>query len=201
MVLSATDREQLWLILRDYNRSHKFKDLQKPANHRRLWLKCSGALGQKLSNPGYYEAMKKQGFFYPNPAFQQIELDLPRTYPNVEDEQELSSLLEPLRNVLYCIVIRNPTIGYCQGMNFIAARLLFCMKEEEAFWTMAQIVEKYLPLDYYSNMIGVLVDQKVLQHYMLQRLPELCEHLEEHQFSLDLIAFQWIACLFAINLP
>jgi hypothetical protein len=43
-------------------------------------------------------------------------------------------------------------------MNFIAARLLYCMKEEEAFWTMTQIVECYLPLDYYSNMIGVLVD-------------------------------------------
>lgn len=36
---------------------------------------------------------------------------------------------------------------------------------------------------------------------MLQRLPRLCAHLEEHMFSLDLIAFQWIACLFSINLP
>lgn len=64
-------------------------------------------------------------------------------------------------------MIRNPTVGYCQGMNFIAARLLNCMREEEAFWTLTQIVEQYLPLDYYSNMIGVLVDQKVLQHFML----------------------------------
>ena len=47
-------------------------------------------------------------------------------------------------------------------MNFIAARLLSCMREDEAFWTLIQIVERYLPLDYYSNMIGVLVDQKVL---------------------------------------
>ena len=86
----------------------------------------------------------------------------------------------PLRNVLYSIVVRNPTIGYCQGMNFIAARLLCCMKEEDAFWTMTQIVEKYLPLDYYSNMIGVLVDQKVLQHFMLERMPNLCAHLEVH---------------------
>ena len=81
IVLSQTEREQLWLILRDYNRSHKYKELQKPANHRRLWLKCSGALGQKMSNPGYYDGIKKLGFFYPNPAFIQIELDLPRTYP------------------------------------------------------------------------------------------------------------------------
>ena len=87
---------------------------------------------------------------------------MPRTYPHVTDESELKTLLDPLRSVLHAIVIRNPTVGYCQGMNFIAARLLNCMKEEEAFWTMAQIVERYLPLDYYSNMIGVLVDQKVL---------------------------------------
>ena len=53
-------------------------------------------------------------------------------------------------------------MGYCQGVNFIAARLLTCMKEEEAFWVLNQIIEKYLPLDYYSNMVGVLVDQKVL---------------------------------------
>ena len=40
------------------------------------------------------------------------------------------------------------------------------MSEEEAFWTLNQIIEKYLPLDYYSNMVGVLVDQKVLQIFM-----------------------------------
>lgn len=79
--------------------------------------------------------------------------------------------------MLYGVVIRNPTIGYCQGMNFIAARLLNCMREEEAFWTMTQIVERYLPFDYYSNMIGVLIDQKVLHHFMQARLPRLCAHL------------------------
>lgn len=74
-------------------------------------------------------------------------------------------------------------------MNFIAARLLVCMSEEEAFWTLNQIIEKYLPLDYYSNMVGVLVDQKVLQIFMQKRLPKLVEHLRANDFSLDLIAF------------
>ena len=99
--------------MRDYNRSYKFKDLKKPANHRRLWLKCSGALAQKLANPGYYDTLISKGFFYPNPAFNQIELDLPRTYPHVTDEAEVEQLIVPLRNVLHGIVIRNPTIGYC----------------------------------------------------------------------------------------
>lgn len=43
-------------------------------------------------------------------------------------------------------------------MNFIVAKLLTCMDEENAFWVMAQTVECILPLDYYSNMLGVLID-------------------------------------------
>lgn len=47
-------------------------------------------------------------------------------------------------------------------MNFIVAKLLTSMDEESAFWVMVQTVESILPLDYYSNMLGVLIDQKVL---------------------------------------
>ena len=188
-------------MLRDKSESSELSFLRKPANHRRLWLKCSGALGQKISNPGYYESLKANAINYPNPSFHQIELDLARTYPHITDEETLSKYTTPLRNVLYAFVNRNPTVGYCQGVNFIAARLLACMTEEEAFWTLCQIIECYLPLDYYSNMVGVLIDQKVLQHFMRERLPKLVAHLELHDFNPDLIAFQWLACLFSINLP
>lgn len=50
-------------------------------------------------------------------------------------------------------------MGYCQGMNFIVGRMLQYMNEEEAFWTLTMIIETMLPVDFYSNMIGVLVDQ------------------------------------------
>ena len=44
-------------------------------------------------------------------------------------------------------------------MNFIAAHLLQVMSNEEyAFWTLCQMIETYLPLDYFSNFFGVLVD-------------------------------------------
>jgi hypothetical protein len=43
-------------------------------------------------------------------------------------------------------------------MNFIVGRLLLFMEEEEAFWTLANIIETILPIDYYSNMVGVLID-------------------------------------------
>lgn len=48
------------------------------------------------------------------------------------------------------------------------------MPEEEAFWTLVQLVEVILPLDYYSNLLGVLIDIKVFQRLMEQALPKLC---------------------------
>lgn len=100
-------------------------------------------------------------------------------------------LVNMLRNVLQTYCKRNPTIGYCQGMNFLVGRLLKVMTdirkkervkeeqssnemsayydeiqqqiddekdEEEAFWIFTMMVESILPIDYYSNMVGVLID-------------------------------------------
>jgi hypothetical protein len=43
---------------------------------------------------------------------------------------------QQLRRVLSAYVKRNPTVGYCQGLNFIAAVLLTKLREEEAFWVL-----------------------------------------------------------------
>lgn len=48
------------------------------------------------------------------------------------------------------------------------------MSEEEAFWTLVQIVEVILPMDYYTNLLGVLIDLKVYQAIMRDRMPKLC---------------------------
>jgi hypothetical protein len=48
----------------------------------------------------------------------------------------------------------------------IAARLLLVMEEEEAFWTLVQIIEVILPLDYYTNLLGVLIDLRVFQVFL-----------------------------------
>ena len=92
----------------------------------------------KDTYPGYFDSLKNSDYSYPNPAFGQIELDLKRTYSDVTDEKRVLDLINHLRNVLYCFVLRNPTVGYCQGMNFIAGRLLQCFDEDEenAFWAM-----------------------------------------------------------------
>ena len=51
--------------------------------------------------------------------------------------------------------------------------LILSMDEEDAFWTFCQTIEQILPLDYYSNMLGVLVEQQVLEVLMQQRFKAL----------------------------
>ena len=109
-------------------------------------------------------------------------------------------LIKPLRNVLQTYVKRNPTVGYCQGMNFIVGRMLLYMNEEQAFWTLAQIIETILPLDYYSNMVGILVDQKVFNRLIQRHLNKLHYHLKLLNFDPSMLTFQWFVCFFSHNL-
>jgi len=39
-----------------------------------------------------------------------------------------------LQDVLLAYCIHNPTVGYCQGMNFIVGMALIFMEPEDAFW-------------------------------------------------------------------
>ena len=86
-------------------------------------------------------------------------------------------------------------------MNFIVGRLVKLLSEEEAFWVTTMILETILPIDYYSNMIGVLIDQKVFIELLKKKMPEVVEHLVKIQFDPSLLAFQWFVCFFTYNLP
>lgn len=120
-------------------------------DHRNIWLKCSGAYNKMLMHPGYYDSLKFSPLKYPHPGTTDIEKDLCRS--NASEDAT-----EAIRSVLCAFIMRNPSIGYCQGMNFLAQRLLVVLKEEEAFWVLTQIIEQYVPLDNYCNLVGVLVD-------------------------------------------
>eukprot|EP00347_Sterkiella_histriomuscorum_P023907 403332973 len=140
----------------------------------KLWLLSTGAdqIMKDRANFGYYQNLVEESTLYPNPAFYQIELDLDRTFP---DDPWISkpSNIKQIRNILVAYVKRNPLIGYCQGMNFIVARLLKCLKEEEAFWVFVQLLESILPLDYYTQMMGVQTDLKILNIMIKDSLPQV----------------------------
>lgn len=68
-----------------------------------------------------------------------------------------------LEQVLIAYSRRNPAVGYCQGMNMIAASLLLIMPtEEDAFWVLVSIVENILPKTYFEpSLLASRADQIV----------------------------------------
>ena len=68
----------------------------------------------------------------------EITLDIPRTFPEEEDTKVLK---KSLNNVLKALSIVYPKIGYCQGMNFSALRLLQILDDETAFWLLHYVYE------------------------------------------------------------
>jgi hypothetical protein len=152
------------------------------------------------SNPGYYQSLKDNFLDYPNPIYQQIELDLKRTFPNDKNHATPEKEMQ-MRNILYSYAKRNPTIGYCQGLNFITAVLLQHLNEEEAFWVLCQVIEYMLPLDYYTTMTGVIIDQRSLELLIKTKFASVSKHLSSVEFDCQAIIFQWFVCLFANSLP
>ena len=60
--------------------------------------------------------------------------------------------------------MRNITIGYCQGFNYIVAKLLLLFQnEEDAFWVFTQMAENYLPFDFYIKFTGVRTDMEIVK--------------------------------------
>ena len=148
-----------------YNPLHK--------NYRRkYYLIASGAKREMINNPNYYNNLlslfpKKVPF----PFEENINLDLHRTYPEIPFFQEEANIIK-LKNILMAFAMRNITIGYCQGFNYIVGKLLLIMEnEEETFWVFTQIAENYLPLDFYLKFTGVRTDTEIVKKIINLTLP------------------------------
>jgi len=103
--------------------------------------------------------------------------------------------------VLYAFVKRNCTIGYCQGFNYITAHLLRHLNdEEESFWALCNLLESILPINYYSLMIGVLVDEKVFSRMLKTFKPIFWHIVKKIELDSSLVSLQWFTCLFSYNL-
>ena len=64
-------------------------------------------------------------------------------------------------------------------MNFIAGNILKHLNEQESFWLFVSIVENILPLEYYADLLGILVDQKVFESILTERYPKLVSHMQK----------------------
>ncbi|XP_057475617.1 uncharacterized protein LOC130763663 [Actinidia eriantha] len=129
----------------------------------------------------------------------QIEKDLPRTFPGhpALDEDGRNAL----RRLLTAYARHNPSVGYCQAMNFFAGLLLLLMPEENAFWTLMGILDDYFDGYYSEEMIESQVDQLVFEELVRERFPKLVSHLDYLGVQVAWVAGPWFLSIFMNILP
>lgn len=172
-----------------------------------IWKGCVnfyvGDTRDKLG-PNYYKELshKTRGASL-SPESKQIELDLLRTLPNNKHFESIDSKgIEQLRQVLLAYSVHNPSIGYCQGLNRLAAITLLFLTEEEAFWCLVAIVDFIMPRDYYSKtLLAAQVDQRVLKDLLHDKLPRVYTHFEQLEVDISLFTFNWFLTIFIDNIP
>ncbi|XP_023637817.1 TBC1 domain family member 8B [Capsella rubella] len=129
----------------------------------------------------------------------QIEKDLPRTFPGhpaLDDDGR-----NALRRLLTAYARHNPSVGYCQAMNFFAALLLLLMPEENAFWALTGIIDDYFDGYYSEEMIESQVDQLVLEELVRERFPKLVHHLDYLGVQVAWVTGPWFLSIFMNMLP
>ncbi|XP_072553752.1 TBC1 domain family member 2A isoform X1 [Paramormyrops kingsleyae] len=171
----------------------------------RVWRWVVGLRTRSLRerHPDRYRELCGRGQSSEHAAARQIQLDLHRTLSsNWHFSSPTSPTLKQLHRILLAFSWQNPTIGYCQGLNRLAAiALLVLENEEDAFWCLVAIVEAIMPQDYYSKtLIASQADQRVLKDFMAEKMPRLMAHLEEHNADVSLVTFNWFLVLFVESL-
>ncbi|XP_077214009.1 uncharacterized protein LOC143880474 isoform X2 [Tasmannia lanceolata] len=129
----------------------------------------------------------------------QIEKDLPRTFPGhpALDEDGRNAL----RRLLTAYARHNPSVGYCQAMNFFAGLLLLLMSEENAFWALVGIIDDYFDGYYSEEMIESQVDQLVFEELVRERFPKLVNHLDYLGVQVAWVTGPWFLSIFVNMLP
>lgn len=160
----------------------------------KIWAEGSGAVSLRV--PGYYEELTTKPF-EDDTIVQQIQMDITRTLTD-NIYYRRGAGVDKLKEVLLAYARRNPEIGYCQGMNMIAANLLLILPTaEDAFWVLTSMIENILPEDYYSpSLLTSRADQVVLRRYVTEILPQLSRHLDSLGIELEALTFQWFLSVF-----
>ena len=162
----------------------------------KIWSECCGATVLRI--PGYYDCLVSSTSENDDPAVvAQIQMDINRTLTDNIFFRNGPGVAK-LKEVLLAYSRRNANVGYCQGMNLIAANLLLATPSaEDAFWILASFIEQILPDGYYEHsLLSSRADQRVLRQYVSEVLPRLSQHLESLHVELEALTFQWFLSVF-----
>lgn len=165
-----------------------------------IWELTSGAIYLRFQELSYYQKLLDDNKDKSSLAIEEIEKDLNRSLPEYPAYQTEEGI-DRLRRVLTAYSWKNPDLGYCQAMNIVAAALLIFQTEEQAFWTLSILCEKYVPGYYSKTMHGTLLDQKVFESLVEKTMPILWNHIVKNDIQLSVVSLPWFLSLFLSSMP
>ena len=129
----------------------------------------------------------------------EILKDIPRTHLINNNKKEQAQLLR----ILLALAYIKPSIGYCQGMNFLGAVLIKVVKSEEiAFLLMLGMMKKWdMENMYVPGVPDLSLREYQMDHYLNTIVPDLYFHFRKVGITNGFFISRWFMTLFSTYLP
>ena len=131
----------------------------------------------------------------------EIKKDLTRTFPDNNLFKYGNNYYNKLYHVLTAFSNYNKNIGYAQGLNFLAAHIIYFFDEEiDEFIFLDSLIhkfdlEKILCTSNNNNFYIQLLED--ITKYIKQKLPKLSKYLSEIKLNFDFFTTNWVLTLFS----
>ncbi|KAI8638868.1 rab-GTPase-TBC domain-containing protein [Parasitella parasitica] len=165
-----------------------------------IWEVSSGAMYLRFANEGLYQAILDKYKNQKSTSTEEIEKDLNRSLPEYPGYQSCEGI-NRLRRVLTAYAWNNPELGYCQAMNIVVSALLIYTTEEQAFWILHILVDRFFPGYYSTNMYGALLDQITFEQLVEKTMPILWNHFKRTNVELSVASLPWFLSLYINSMP
>lgn len=124
--------------------------------------------------------------------------DIKRTYVNEDHVME-----KRLFNVLITLAYVKPSIGYCQGLNFIAGALLKVLKsEEDTFWALLSMMKSFdLENMFVPGVPDLQLREYQFNYFIRYYHADLYAHFLREGVTCGIIISKWLLALYSSYLP
>uniref|UniRef100_A0A8R1DVJ7 Rab-GAP TBC domain-containing protein n=1 Tax=Caenorhabditis japonica TaxID=281687 RepID=A0A8R1DVJ7_CAEJA len=204
-ILKELGREKKWLkmieVLNSKGLSKKMEDrIWKgiPEKMRMvIWPRLLGAEMLKVDKSNVYTDLLLRARLV-SKDIKQIDLDINRTYrDHLAFRKRYDVKQKSLLNVLAAYSMYNTEVGYCQGMSQIVALFLMYLDEEDAFWSLHQLMvsEKHTMHGFFVPGFPKL--QRFEEHFkrvLKKYKPRVYKYLEKQDIPYIYLTKWWFGC-------
>ena len=178
----------------------KFNENNTTKNKIKLYLMQNNSSLLKLS-PALLRKKYTDLIFENNKYDIDIKKDLTRTFPDDILFKYGNIYYNKLYHILTAFSNYNKNIGYVQGLNFIAAHIIYFFEDEIDEFTFLDAMIHKFELDKIldNNLNNQFFEEKLknINFYLMKQLPKLNNFLSDNKLNLEFFTTSWILTLFS----